>query len=378
MASVIDLPVLRSQRNRLLARPRKRTLQFPLPVCAGTSFREHHMWPAQYASRRNPTQCPRQLERRYLDRALPDPYRDHLARIHHFSCCVFSFHCVDGITPAASSGKIDASLLRNPHARRIPRHRVDADFVRQRVIKRVAGVRNRGMNINPAMVPVALKEVSVERQRSPLPFHIAYHTALRFPVTPPTLAVILNVDPGCQLRTGSPCSSSDASWSFTIDEPVRLAQMQKLVRIVECGRDAIARISPVCGSMATIAPTFPSSAPLDRPLNIQVDGQLQVLPQDTAAPVRTARLPLPCEFTTTLRDPSLLRRIASIRCLDPRLAHHIARAQYVSYFGDCKSAYSSSPHLHTRSGALQNRLSDTAAAAHPASPTPAAPCDAPR
>ena len=81
---------------------------------------------------------------------------------YHFSCCVFIFHAVEGMVPAASSGRSMPVFCAEAERGRVLRDGVDAEPVRQRVVERVARARDGVVDVDHAVVLVAGKEVAVE------------------------------------------------------------------------------------------------------------------------------------------------------------------------------------------------------------------------
>ncbi len=83
---------------------------------------------------------------------------------YHFCLKFRIFHSSDGMTPLASSGKINAGLLAQPQRGRVLRNAVDPQLFRQGVEENVAGLVNRLGQIDravaalhPASEPPAIK-----------------------------------------------------------------------------------------------------------------------------------------------------------------------------------------------------------------------------
>ncbi len=137
------------------------------------------MGPPQHSTGRNPAQRARQLQRRHLDRALPDADGDCLARVP-LVVLRLQLPFGAGHDPGGFVRKVNARLHTDAYLVAIVRHGVDAQAVRQRVKERIARVGNRGMDVHAAMVPVTGKEVSVETCPAiALHVHALRHTLLQ-------------------------------------------------------------------------------------------------------------------------------------------------------------------------------------------------------
>src|SRR6202041_3649021 len=115
----------------------------------------------EHAARGNTAEGAGELDRRRGNSALADADRDGLAGEPLFMLSL-QLPNRGGHDPGDLVGQIDASLLREAEGVSIFCDGVDAKTVCQRVVKRVARIRNGVVNVDHAVVLVAGIEVAVE------------------------------------------------------------------------------------------------------------------------------------------------------------------------------------------------------------------------
>ncbi len=195
--------------------------------------------------------------------------------------------------------------------------------------------------------------------------------------SPATDIRILNVDPGASCAWIALFSSG---WSGSVINLFHSARSMRTAKAFgsKLGRDTSARISPLRGSMATIAPLRSAQRQLRCLLQVVVDRQPQVLGPCPVSSARCADSPLRVRGCLQSRRVSRPARAESGRKFPlrprgpPRRPAHRRRSA-------CRSR--ACPRLlrpHTRSGAKQSRCADRAVAPHRWFQAPAARCGAPQ